>query len=701
MPEKMSLIKILVPIDFVEETTLALIESKVFHNISRPGKGLHAERARRNMVVIEESLSKIDQYIKIFGGKVLKKETDEINPKPDSVSLFFDEIMEKSKIIDEEFEEILNLYREYETKISELDVLTKYLSYFQDLDIDLRNLFSGENIRIKIVAVSVDKADQFKKELDKRLSEYLFINRSSEDLKEVIGLIIYTSDKETVLNDMIRSFRIRVVEIPEKYERNLSRAYKDLYSELVKMREFLDNIRENARERYEKIKTLFQETYSGLHLLRDFMKIMSHSIFTDENVLIEGFIPSRSKDKVVKKILSATRDMAIIQVRDVGRLDKLEEEPPTYFNMSRWMRPFKMIPDLYGPPSYNEVIPIYIVSITFPIIFGLMFPDLGHGIALLIAGLFMYKYFKDKNVGISDLGLLITYLGISSSVTGFLAGEFFGPATPVARFLEGFYEDLHIHPPLSLPIYKSGAGVVEALYSFILLSVRMAMITLLISSFLGFLNSLINREYDYMFALSLPRTMIFVSLFIPAFFSNDINEVGFFYSYISLGQLLTVLGTPIAAETPMIFEIVKWILNISLLWILIGESVVDIFRHGLREGLSKLSSGFMELFDTVIMAIGNSISYLRIMGIALAHIAVVISFYVPVISLLYSPGILEQIYAWSIYSIGNLLAMTLEAVIAFAHTLRLHLYEMFSKFYRGTGRIYEPFIPITYHIETL
>jgi len=701
MPEKMSLIKILVPIDFVEETILALIESKVFHNISRPGKGLHAERARRNMVVIEESLSKIDQYIKIFGGKVLKKETDEINPKPDSVSLFFDEIMEKSKIIDEEFEEILNLYREYETKISELDVLTKYLSYFQDLDIDLRNLFSGENIRIKIVAVSVDKADQFKKELDKRLSEYLFINRSSEDLKEVIGLIIYTSDKETVLNDMIRSFRIRVVEIPEKYERNLSRAYKDLYSELVKMREFLDNIRENARERYEKIKTLFQETYSGLHLLRDFMKIMSHSIFTDENVLIEGFIPSRSKDKVVKKILSATRDMAIIQVRDVGRLDKLEEEPPTYFNMSRWMRPFKMIPDLYGPPSYNEVIPIYIVSITFPIIFGLMFPDLGHGIALLIAGLFMYKYFKDKNVGISDLGLLITYLGISSSVTGFLAGEFFGPATPVARFLEGFYEDLHIHPPLSLPIYKSGAGVVEALYSFILLSVRMAMITLLISSFLGFLNSLINREYDYMFALSLPRTMIFVSLFIPAFFSNDINEVGFFYSYISLGQLLTVLGTPIAAETPMIFEIVKWILNISLLWILIGESVVDIFRHGLREGLSKLSSGFMELFDTVIMAIGNSISYLRIMGIALAHIAVVISFYIPVMSLLYSPGILEQIYAWIIYSIGNLLAMTLEAVIAFAHTLRLHLYEMFSKFYRGTGRIYEPFTPITYHIETL
>jgi len=701
MPEKMSLIKILVPIDFVEETTLALIESKVFHNISRPGKGLHAERARRNMVVIEESLSKIDQYIKIFGGKVLKKETDEINPKPDSVLLFFDEIMEKSKIIDEEFEEILNLYREYETKISELDVLTKYLSYFQDLDIDLRNLFSGENIRIKIVAVSVDKADQFKKELDKRLSEYLFINRSSEDLKEVIGLIIYTSDKETVLNDMIRSFRIRVVEIPEKYERNLSRAYKDLYSELVKMREFLDNIRENARERYEKIKTLFQETYSGLHLLRDFMKIMSHSIFTDENVLIEGFIPSRSKDRVVKKILSATRDMAIIQVRDVGRLDKLEEEPPTYFNMSRWMRPFKMIPDLYGPPSYNEVIPIYIVSITFPIIFGLMFPDLGHGIALLIAGLFMYKYFKDKNVGISDLGLLITYLGISSSVTGFLAGEFFGPATPVARFLEGFYEDLHIHPPLSLPIYKSGAGVVEALYSFILLSVRIAMITLLISSFLGFLNSLINREYDYMFALSLPRTMIFVSLFIPAFFSNDINEVGFFYSYISLGQLLAVLGTPIAAETPMIFEIVKWILNISLLWILIGESVVDIFRHGLREGLSKLSSGFMELFDTVIMAIGNSISYLRIMGIALAHIAVVISFYVPVMSLLYSPGILEQIYAWSIYSIGNLLAMTLEAVIAFAHTLRLHLYEMFSKFYRGTGRIYEPFTPITYHIETL
>jgi len=46
--------------------------------------------------------------------------------------------------------------------------------------------------------------------------------------------------------------------------------------------------------------------------------------------------------------------------------------------------------------------------------------------------------------------------------------------------------------------------------------------------------------------------------------------------------------------------------------------------------------------------------------------------------------------AWILYALGNLLVLGLESIVAFAHTLRLHLYEMFSKFYQGVGRPYEP-----------
>ncbi|MGO8806940.1 MAG: V-type ATPase 116kDa subunit family protein, partial [Candidatus Bathyarchaeia archaeon] len=40
---------------------------------------------------------------------------------------------------------------------------------------------------------------------------------------------------------------------------------------------------------------------------------------------------------------------------------------------------------------------------------------------------------------------------------------------------------------------------------------------------------------------------------------------------------------------------------------------------------------------------------------------------------------------------GNIFVLALEGLIVFIHTLRLHFYEWFSKFYQGTGSEFKPF----------
>ena len=40
---------------------------------------------------------------------------------------------------------------------------------------------------------------------------------------------------------------------------------------------------------------------------------------------------------------------------------------------------------------------------------------------------------------------------------------------------------------------------------------------------------------------------------------------------------------------------------------------------------------------------------------------------------------------------GNFFVLALEGLIVFIHTLRLHFYEWFSKFYAGTGSEFNPF----------
>jgi V/A-type H+-transporting ATPase subunit I len=41
--------------------------------------------------------------------------------------------------------------------------------------------------------------------------------------------------------------------------------------------------------------------------------------------------------------------------------------------------------------------------------------------------------------------------------------------------------------------------------------------------------------------------------------------------------------------------------------------------------------------------------------------------------------------------IGNVFVLALEGLIVFIHTLRLHFYEWFSKFYAGTGTEFKPY----------
>lgn len=40
---------------------------------------------------------------------------------------------------------------------------------------------------------------------------------------------------------------------------------------------------------------------------------------------------------------------------------------------------------MYGVPSYKEVNPALLTTVTFPFLYGMMFGDIGHGFVLFIA----------------------------------------------------------------------------------------------------------------------------------------------------------------------------------------------------------------------------------------------------------------------------------------------------------------------------
>ncbi|MFN3621580.1 MAG: hypothetical protein ACK4TI_01690, partial [Nitrososphaerales archaeon] len=52
-----------------------------------------------------------------------------------------------------------------------------------------------------------------------------------------------------------------------------------------------------------------------------------------------------------------------------------------------------------------------------------------------------------------------------------------------------------------------------------------------------------------------------------------------------------------------------------------------------------------------------------------------------------------------IWIIGNLGVVALEGLIVYIQDIRLHLYEWFTKFYEGTGRIFTKIAPETTYVK--
>lgn len=92
--------------------------------------------------------------------------------------------------------------------------------------------------------------------------------------------------------------------------------------------------------------------------------------------------------------------------------------PPVSLSNAAWTRPFRLFVDLLGTPGEKEVDPSVPVTLIVPLLFGFMFPDLGHGLLLAAAGLLLAKRHPKA--------LLLVPCGIAAAIFGLLFGEFFG-----------------------------------------------------------------------------------------------------------------------------------------------------------------------------------------------------------------------------------------------------------------------------------
>jgi V/A-type H+-transporting ATPase subunit I len=111
---------------------------------------------------------------------------------------------------------------------------------------------------------------------------------------------------------------------------------------------------------------------------------------------------------------------------------------------------------------------------------------------------------------------------------------------------------------------------------------------------------------------------------------------------------------------------------------------------GEHEEMDNVTNRLFEGGDFFTRLLGNTISYSRILALLMAHWALMLVVY-EIADIVGNTSILAKIISAFIIIFGNIFVLALEGLIVFIHTLRLHFYEWFSKFYLGTGTVFAPF----------
>lgn len=424
---------------------------------------------------------------------------------------------------------------------------------------------------------------------------------------------------------------------------------KDTVSEILKLLDSLyfeeiniPNI--DVHKVIEDYKERLRDIYAYCNLNNKIRSLYEYVAVLDDKYILSGFV---AEDKV-EDFKACFKGLDVdFRIKDPSQRKDLK--PPTLLRNNWFFKPFELFVKMHSLPNYYDFDPTIILGITYSLLFGIMFGDLGQGLILFLAGIYLQHKKKNELFGI------ISRIGITSMFFGFLYGSVFGNEEILGPIHESLFNIrgklIHVMDP-------------DFTSTLLMATLYIGMALIIMSMILNIYRNFKRKQFaEILFGVNgLPG----ISLYICAIFAM------FLMLSASLNSLsLIILLTIIIIAVLVIF------FKDPLIHLYSGKDLKP------KEGWGNyILVSFFEVFEVLLSFLSNTISFLRVGGFVLSHAGMMLV--VVTLSEMFggASGILVLI-------LGNIFVIALEGLVVGIQTLRLEYYEMFSRYYEGGGKKFE------------
>lgn len=533
----------------------------------------------------------------------------------------YQELMDRLGPMQKEYDDILK-------RLENIAMFEENLALFENVDVDLS--------KIKDLKYFSTRFGRLEKSARVRL-------RSSYE--NLLALIFHTGSFEDE--------EVYMITYPNEVSEEIDRVLKSLHWIDVPIldyakgtpRETLQEFREEEEALHRKLREIEEERDQIYNDDRDKVrKILAHILFlgrveeakekmavSNKYFLITGWTDEAGIEEVRRRTKKYPDVVLTVQEEDAVAKGIT---PPTKLSNPKFFKPFELLVRMYGIPQYNEIDPTVFVGITYLLLFGAMFGDVGQGLIFILIGWLVSKK-KQK-----DMGGLLMRMGGASTIFGFLYGSVFGNEEIIdALWMRPFQ---NIDQVLAIAI---GFGVV----------------LLVLAYGMNFANAIKNKD-------------IARGLF------GEHGLFGFLVFVMLLLMILDVAG--VVTVVPMGVAVAILILSILLMVfkkpIMAKIQKTDVQYEGGKSGYFIESS--FSMIELLISTLSGIVSFIRVGAFAINHVGLFMAFHTMAQMAPHNIG------GVIILILGNILIIGLEGLIVFIQGLRLEYYELFSRYYSGSGR---------------
>lgn len=585
-----------------------------------------------------------------FAADTVKAETAQAAAQTMDVETALDTI----RRIQTDYQDLDKKRSDLENQLTTVDESLRVIRPFRNLDFDISSILKFRFIRFRFGRIGKEYYQKFERYIYDNL-DTIFI-KCDEDDQYIWGMYFVPEPESQKVKAVYSSMHFEKIYMPDSYEGTAREAFDQLAQ---KRSLILSDFNTVSQKRNDFLISHCREILAAQAAIArlsgnfDIRKLAACTKGKGENdifYILCGWMTEKDAHSFQTDIKDDSKIFCIIDGEDDEHIQpETHQQPPTKLKNPKLFKPFEMYINMYGLPAYNEMDPTWFVAITYSFIFGAMFGDAGQGLLLFIGGFLLYKF---KHIALAGI---ISCAGVFSTIFGILFGSFFG--------FENLFPALWLRPMNNMMTVP----FIGKLNTVFIVAIGFGMGLILLCMVFNIINAWKAHDTEHIW-----------------FDTNSVAGLVFYGSAtVSIALILTGHTLPGGILLFIMF-------GIPLILIFFKEPLTALVEKK-SEVMPKekgmfIVQGLFEMFEVLLSYFSNTLSFVRIGAFAVSHAAMM-----EVVLML--AGFESGHLNWIVVILGNLFVSGMEGLIVGIQVLRLEYYEMFSRFYKGTGRKFEPFRP--------